>query len=557
METTGFKTLEWQTDFRPDSVDDPARKAQKKRQLAAWCYRMDVRYELRTCSSLIETLQATTIPDLLSEELDEYPEWHPASYDFGSVVQALLYKKLTNRNYEELARDLQRWPEVSAAVGLESVPDASTFSRTWRNRFPEELRDIVSSWVTKIREYAHKCGVPIQTVREPSQENNKSESTGSNDDDFSSQQITQMLKLGRSYAFAPFDSERAQNISYDDNCFLELQSYIGMVGCGADQGSRRFAAHSHREQTPHGDTHLRTIKQFDPDQIRSGFDEATEQMLEAIDHLPFQEPVTVAIDTTTIPYYGRVDDMPMVSGTKHEYRGYKFATLTLVGRNVPLILAIEPVVESSSWDQNRPNQLHRLVRRLVERAKQLVTVDTVVCDREFDSMDVFQTLSNLNVNYLIPKRTMQTEATVLEQMDADDEDVAVETAQVDVEHGSHEMRFCYVPTRSEESDGTAVFATNVAVSADDAEGFCRRYSDRWQIENEYKTIKHDFLATTSSKDYRVRSFYFVFAVLLYNLWRLTDLLLKASVSIEIVDFSPYLTAGEFVDYVAKYLRPVD
>lgn len=557
METMSFNTIGWQTDIRPHSVDDPTRKARKKRRLAMWSYIRHVRYELRTCSSLVGCLQATTLPDLLREECDEYPDWHPASYDFGPIVQALLYKELTNRNYEEVARDLQRWPEVSAAIGLNSVPDASTFSRTWRNRFPEQLRDIVTTWVNKIRAYAQKYDVSIQTVREESTENDASESTESNDDAFSSQQITQMLKLGRSYAFAPFDSERADNSSYDDSCFLELQSYIGMVGCGANQGSRRFAAHSHRDQTPHGDTHLRAVQQFDPDQILSAFDDATEQMLEAIDHLPLQEPVTVAIDTTTIPYYGTVEDMPMVSGTKHEYRGYKFATLTLVGRNVPLVLAVEPVMESSPWDDNRPNQMHRLVRRLVRRAKQLVTVDTVVCDREFDSMGVFQTLSNLNVNYLIPKRTMQTEATVIEKMDAAGEDVAVEAARVNVEHGSHEMRFCYVPTASEESDGTAVFAINVAVSPDDAEGFCRRYSDRWQIENEYKTIKHDFLATTSSKNYRVRSFYFVFAVLLYNLWRLTDLLLKGGVSTEIVDFSPYLTAGEFVDYVAKYLRPID
>lgn len=165
---------------------------------------------------------------------------------------ALLYKELTNRNYEELARDIQRWPEVSAAIGLDSIPDASTFSRTWRNRFPGELRDIVTSWVSKIREYAQRYDVPIQTVREEPTENNESESGESDEDTFSSQQITQMLKLGRSYAFAPFDSERADNSSYDDNCFLELQSYIGMVGCGADQGSRRFAAHSHREQTHTG-----------------------------------------------------------------------------------------------------------------------------------------------------------------------------------------------------------------------------------------------------------------------------------------------------------------
>ncbi|AFO59191.1 transposase family protein [Natrinema sp. J7-2] len=36
------------------------------------------------------------------------------------------------------------------------------------------------------------------------------------------------------------------------------------------------------------------------------------------------------------------------------------------------------------------------------------------------------------MNYLIPKRTMQTEATVLERMEAHDEDVAVETSWVDV-----------------------------------------------------------------------------------------------------------------------------
>jgi len=55
----------------------------------------------------------------------------------------------------------------------------------------------------------------------------------------------------------------------------------------------------------------------------------------------------------------------------------------------------------------------------------------------------------------------------------------VETARDHIKHGTHEMRFCYVPTSSKESDKTAVFATNVAVSDDDAEGFCRRYSGRW------------------------------------------------------------------------------
>jgi hypothetical protein len=167
---------------------------------------------------------------------------------------------------------------------------------------------------------------------------------------------------------------------------------------------------------------------------------------------------------------------------------------------------------------------------------------------------VFQTLSNLRVNYLIPKRINSTEQEVIETMEADGQAVAVESASVHVEMGNHSMQFLYVP--STKGEGTTVFATNLRVGPDEAETFCRRYSRRWQIENEYKSIKGDFLAKTSSKDYRVRLFYFVFAVLLYNIWRLTDFLLKAGVD-DKMDYAPVLTAGECTELVCLALIPPD
>lgn len=85
---------------------------------------------------------------------------------------------------------------------------------------------------------------------------------------------------------------------------------------------------------------------------------------------------------------------------------------------------------------------------------------------------------------------------------------------------------------------------------------CQRYSRHWQIETEYKSIKGDFLARTFSKEYRVRLFYFVFVVLLYNIWRLTDFLLKAEVDGKI-DYPPVLTAGECVEWVSSALIPPD
>lgn len=57
---------------------------------------------------------------------------------------------------------------------------------------------------------------------------------------------------------------------------------------------------------------------------------------------------------------------------------------------------------------------------------------------------------------------------------------------------------------------------------------------------------------TFLKDFLVRLFYFVFAVLLYNIWWLTDFLLKAGVDGE-MDSAPALTADECVGVIVSAL----
>jgi hypothetical protein len=87
-----------------------------------------------------------------------------------------------------------------------------------------------------------------------------------------------------------------------------------------------------------------------------------------------------------------------------------------------------------------------------------------------------------------------------------------------------------VPADHDEEE-TVTFITNIDVDDETSverrwtQGVIDRYRRRWGIENSYKTIK-DFLAYTTSKDYSVRLFHFAFAVLLYDVWLLTDLLVK-------------------------------
>ena len=454
---------------------------------------------------------------------------------------------------------MARYQELAEPLGLDRVPDESVLSRTWRKRFDDGIREFVQIAAHFVVKEAHDRDFSAPGVRPKSEvvdeEDRSTEEYEAAGREFTDEQIYRTTRLARDHGFDGFDSGRAENATYEDTQFFELQTFMGMVSCGTPQGATRFQYRHGADGSPHGDTHLRAVKQFEPAEIVDGFDVATDRLLSVIEsEASFRRPVTAAIDITTVPYYGDVDGMSMVSGLNQDDRAFKFATLSIVGLNIPLVIAVEPIRESSAWDENPPNQIHRVVRRLVTQAKEHVPIETVLCDREFDAQRVYQTLSNLGVNYLIPKRINSTEQDIIETMEADERNVAVESASVHVETGSHSMQFLYVP--STKGDGTTVFATNLRVGPDEAETFCRRYSRRWQIENEYKSIKGDFLAKTSSKDYRVRLFYFVFAVLLFNIWRLTDFLLKAGVDGE-MDYEPVLTAGECVELVCSALIPVD
>jgi putative transposase len=73
-----------------------------------------------------------------------------------------------------------------------------------------------------------------------------------------------------------------------------------------------------------------------------------------------------------------------------------------------------------------------------------------------------------------------------------------------------------------------VFATNIHFEDIDVNLIDRLsllYSKRWGIETSYRVKKHSFRAKTTSKNYRIRLFYFLFSVLLYNMWILANVLI--------------------------------
>lgn len=88
------------------------------------------------------------------------------------------------------------------------------------------------------------------------------------------------------------------------------------------------------------------------------------------------------------------------------------------------------------------------------------------------------------------------------------------------------------------------------------QGFTGQYTQRWEIENEYKTIKQHFLPTVASMDYRIRFLYFVIGVVMYNIWRVTNLLFRDAVDVHLGE-QPSIPAGEFIEILAFCIVPGD
>nr|WP_228546356.1 hypothetical protein [Halegenticoccus tardaugens] len=119
----------------------------------------------------------------------------------------------------------------------------------------------------------------------------------------------------------------------------------------------------------------------------------------------FHRAGIVAIDIIEAdPFTGdRSGHEAEIIGTKEasdEY-AYQWATVQLVGNAVPLVLDARPVRR----DESRKG----IVEDLLDSVEDLVHVDNVLMDREFDSQHMLEMVSQRGLSYVVPKRMRTSE----------------------------------------------------------------------------------------------------------------------------------------------------
>jgi len=323
--------------------------------------------------------------------------------------------------------------------------------------------------------------------------------------------IGKICKLAKKTIYPFLDFKLHYTAKYNTNTFLDLLAHTAVQHDFARNGAKTFKIY--RKKSPVGHTLLYHLGKLKINNVMEMFVKSSEEMFKLAkqSNVFKRRKLDVAIDFHDIPYWGDEKHPMLVRNSKLRGTTYafRFATITIVEHGKRFTLLTLPV---SPLDRNGA-----IVERLISYAKNVIPIDTVYLDRGFFHTGVIDVLKSHNVKFLMVAKRYKN----INQLIKENDHGAI------IDHTMGESTTFKVVI-TEKNGGKHAFATNLDV------GIKRRllslydlYGKRWGIETSYRVIEHDFKARTTSKKYVVRLFYFLFCVLLYNLWILANVLLAS------------------------------
>ena len=275
------------------------------------------------------------------------------------------------------------------------------------------------------------------------------------------------------------------------------------------------------DKVPSADTLLHYIKSQNREKMQEAFES---QLKESVRKLKRQrrklwKAISIAIDWHDQMYYGDHENTPMVNGTKpREGSSYafQFLTVSLLVDGERLVVGVTPL--------GSRNELPTLTLIAIEKLRELgVKISDVTIDAGFFSAEMIDFLKgefeNNSLNYLI-RMPINRKAKKMKLWDGRRFVYALKDKKRLSSEPSPKISFEVVVAHDKEKkrkdgkDYIYLFVTNFPY---DFETILQLYKDRWAIETGYRMC-NQFLVKTTSRNYTIRLFYFLFACLMYNAW---------------------------------------
>lgn len=494
-----------------------------------------------------------------------------------AVAQAHVYRLLTDRSYLKLELHLESAHYVRETLGLEDVPDDSTFSNSWREQFTDGTKAFLKEYCSWVQDELEKLG--IREV-EPYLPDEKREHL--NRPKVTDAEKRQSVLNTWGMIEDDLDFNRGPGIEWSDkylyNVFAE----------GANKGITPYEVLDKERKDRDDDedaSHKAVMNAADnrtADEWAAVFDDVFDTIfgrLKAANY--FTREHDAFLDGTTRPMWPS-GELPegVKGGDVKESTNYawQFATLVVEDRGVQCPVAMVPITDE------RPT--HKQVEELLEMADKRINIDVLKADGGYAGARCQRALQEGPVNdYILRgsrrgkqmKRHLATMTGHHDDVDSyvttsADKQVRTESrlvAEPDWDYADDEVLHT-VPDSAQQGLGAFNAGLNreaidlndidknlwrcrrpylTSIEDEDARSVTEAYDKRWVVEDNYANTKRNQLGKTDSPNHAVQTFVWGLAMVFSAVWAAVRVFLRRDHPAKIPHDRPIISAREIVVFV--------
>lgn len=458
-----------------------------------------------------------------------------SKYTVTSMMRLYLFRLIKGfNNYEKLKTYLGEHEEEAFQLGFFKddkdkldLPPKRTYNHYLKNNVDKER-------LTKLAEKILSLSVKSQTVLDI-EIVKKSIEKRKKSYDKETKEATRLIKR---LVYPNINLKIHHNAKFTKKDLLDTLVHVASQGDFTNNGANTFQTLNPGKKTPSGDVMMHHFSKFkSQDEIKEIFENILNIILKFARrnyNVLKNKKLDVAYDIHDIPYYGK--NMLYACNGKPD-RGatqfFKFLTCSIVEKGRRFILDVVPI---SPFDD-----LDKLMDKSLGKIKNKIKISRVYCDRGFNKINIFRILRKHNLDFLMP---MVRTPTVKAHFDKAEHCKSRVFKDFKVGKGENQEKVNLILVDDEDGVKRA-FVCNFDIAPQIAYRLYGLYGKRWGIETSYRNLEFDFKPKTTSKNYHIRLFYFLFSCCLYNLWVIVNLCVSLAVYGRIKS-KPIITAKLFV-----------
>ncbi len=455
------------------------------------------------------------------------------SFTLQSISRLYVFRHIKGfNNYHTLAEYLYEHEDEAFQIGFfknESNHLQIPPKRTYNNYLLHLDKSYLNTIAEKILSTATLHGVllDLPIVKHAIQDKKKS----------NEREIREAIRLVKKLVYPLIDIKIKENGKFTTKDLLDVLVHVAFTNDFANNGSVTFHAMNEEKESPSGDLMMYHFSKFNSIyQIQTMFEKISDfifNFARSNYNILRNRKHDIAYDIHKVPYYGK--GITYACGDKYE-RGtsnfLEFLTCSIVVAGRRFVVDVVPI--------HPLDEIHKLLDRSLQRVRNKIKIERAYLDRGFNEANIFRVLKQHRIKFLMP---MTRTTSVKEAFDKAQYTKAriFHDWLIGREGNKEAVNLILV---DDELGIKRAFVCNFDIAPCIAYRLYGMYSKRWGIETGYRNLDHDFQARTTTRNYHIRLFYFLFSTCLYNLWVLVNIVVSLTLYGRVKD-KPIVTAKLF------------